>query len=180
MSRVIPKKNYAILGIVIVATVLLIYYLYMWYEVYLENKLSSPILDKYMEVINYNELDDYLIERSSAIIYISVLENSEIREFEKKFKGLIKNRKIDRDILYMDVTNDNTVASKIISKYSVDSVNNFSIPIVLVIDYGKIKSIFDIKENDYNVNSLKSFIDSVKFLDEDELGLVQLLMLGFI
>ena len=68
--RVIPIKNYLILGIVIIVTLLLLYYFYMWIDAYNETKLNKPILDKYLEVINYNELDDYLIENQDTIIYI--------------------------------------------------------------------------------------------------------------
>ena len=88
--RVVPKKNYLILGIILIVSFLLVYYLYMWVDVYNESKLNKPILDKYMEVINYNELDNYLVESPNAIIYVSVLENTEIRDFERKFKSILK------------------------------------------------------------------------------------------
>ena len=78
--RTIPTKNYIILGVVILVSILLLYYLYLWFDNYNETKLNMPILDKYMEVINYNELSDYLVENPDAIIYVSVLENSNIRE----------------------------------------------------------------------------------------------------
>ena len=103
--RVIPKKNYLILGVVILVSLLLIYYFYMWFDAYNETKLNRPILNKYMDVINYNELEDYLIESPNAIIYASVLENSEIRDFEKQFKAVLKAHQIDKDLLYMDITN---------------------------------------------------------------------------
>ena len=82
-KRVIPFKNYIILLVIIVVSLLLVRYFYMWFDAYNDTKLNMPILDKYMEVINYNELDNYLIENPNTIIYVSVLENSEIRDFEK-------------------------------------------------------------------------------------------------
>ena len=59
-----------------------------------------------MEVINYNELDNYLVESPDAIIYVSVLENETIREFEKKFKDAFKKKEIDNSVLYMDITDE--------------------------------------------------------------------------
>ncbi|MBR7042104.1 MAG: hypothetical protein IKI04_01240, partial [Bacilli bacterium] len=96
--RVIPKKNYIILALVLLLSFLFIYYLYLWFDSYNEAKLNIPIMNKYMEVINYNELSDYLVENPDTIIYVSVLENSDIRNFEKKFKNLFKRHEIDKDI----------------------------------------------------------------------------------
>ena len=81
--RKVPVKNYIILGIVITVTMLVLYYFYMWVDVYKESKINIPIMDKYMTVINYNELDNYLVENPNTILYVSVLDNEEIRTFEK-------------------------------------------------------------------------------------------------
>ena len=169
MNREIPKKNYVVLGIVLIGTFLLMYYFYMWYDAYLETKLGKPILDKYMEVINYNELDNYLVENNNAIIYVSYLEDTEIRDFEKQLKSLLKRHEIDRDVLYMDVTDNKKIVDTIISKYSNNSFN-YDIPVILVIENGKLKDIYSIKDNGYDITSVKLFIESIKFLEEDELN----------
>jgi len=169
MNKTIPKKNYIILGMVIIGTFFLLYYLYMWYDAYLDTKISEPILDRYMEVINYNELDDYLVENTDAVIYVSVLEDSEIRLFERKLKNLFKNHTINRDILYMDITNNKVVMDTILSKYSNGNVSSGEVPMILVIDDGVLRSVYNIKENNYDIEMVKLFINNIKFLEEDEL-----------
>ena len=104
--RSVPKKNYFILGIIIIVSLLLLYYMHMWSLAYNETKLNMPILDKYLEVINYNELDNYLVEMPNTVIYVSVLEDENIikiidcdtnsfdetlKESDKIFKRVIKN-----------------------------------------------------------------------------------------
>ena len=59
----------------------------MWVDVYKESKINIPIMDRYMSVINYNELDNYIVENPDTIVYVSVLENEKIREFEKQLKN---------------------------------------------------------------------------------------------
>ena len=167
--RIIPKKNYLILGIILVVSFMLVYYMYMWSISYNETKLNIPIMDKYMEVINYNELDSYLIENNNAIIYVSVLDNMEIRNFEKELKSLLRKREINKDILYLDITNDITVMDKIINEYA-DGVINYDIPMILVIENGSLKNMCNIKENNYDIDSVKLFIQGIKFLEEDELN----------
>ena len=170
--RIIPKKNYFILGIILIASFLLVYYLYMWFEVYNESKLNKPILDKYMEVINYNELDNYLVESPDTIIYASVLENSEIRDFEKKFKIILKKNQLEKEVLYMDITDElknSTIKNEMAYKYAINNLSIVNVPVILVIDNGKLRSIYEIKDNNYDIDNLKIFINNIKFSSEDEL-----------
>lgn len=165
--RVIPNRNYIILGIVLAVTFLLLYYFYMWVDVYNESKINRPILDRYMDVINYNELDNYLVENPDCIIYVSVLENMEIREFEKDFKVSFKNNELDKDILYMDVTNDindKILRNELHDKYSVESNN---MPYVIVFEDGVKKSLYSVYENGMNVDRMINFINNIK-LDDGE------------
>lgn len=169
--RVIPKKNYVILSIVIVVTMLILYYFYMWFDVYKETKLNMPILDKYMDVINYNELDDYLIENPDAIIYVSVLEDDKIREFEKKFKLSFKNNEINSDILYLDITNDikdEDIKNDMEKKYMFNSTSITSVPSILIIENGILKNIYSISDNDYDIDKVLLFVNNIYFDNEED------------
>ena len=169
--RVIPKRNYLFLGIVLLVSFLLVYYLYMWFDAYNETKLNRPILNRYMEVINYNELNNYLVESPNAIIYVSVLENSEIRDFEKQFKNVLKNRQIDKDLLYLDITEeirDNMLLKEMNDKYTLNGVSISNVPAILVIDNGTLSAIYSIKNSNYDIEGLKLFINSVSFIDDGE------------
>ena len=162
--RKIPVKNYIILGVVIVVTMLILYYFYMWVDVYKESKVNIPIMDKYMTVINYNELDNYVVENPDTIVYVSVLENDEIREFEKKFKNKYKNDLIYNDVLYMNVTDDirdKSVKDGMVSKYLVNGLNITDVPCVLVFKNGMLKSIYSVKDNDYDIDRFMIYINNI-------------------
>lgn len=171
--RKIPFKNYIILGIVLLVSMFLLYYFYMWVDAYNESKLNKPIMDKYMEVINYNELDNYLIENPNTIIYVSVLENKEVRDFEKKFKKLFINNEIDNKILYLDITNeinDKSVKEMLKERYSINSVSILNVPNIIVFDDGNLKTIYSISGDNYDIDRIKLFINNNKFSEEDELN----------
>ena len=68
--REIPLKNYIYLFLILLGSILLLLYIYTWYETYHENKLNTSIMNNYLTVINYNELDNYIIENKNAIIYV--------------------------------------------------------------------------------------------------------------
>lgn len=170
--RKVPFKNYIFLGIVILVSMFLLYYFYMWVDAYNESKLNEPIMDKYMEVINYNELDNYLIENPNTIIYASILENKDIRDFEKKFKKLFINNEVEKKVLYLDITNEinnKDIKSNLMEKYLINSVSIIDVPNIIVFDNGKLKTIYSISEDNYDVDRIKLFINNIIFSEEDEL-----------
>ena len=73
--RVIPSKNYIILGIVIIVTILLQYYFYMWVNIYNESKINKPILEdigmKKEAVLKERKIDEKTGEKLDRIIYSS-------------------------------------------------------------------------------------------------------------
>ena len=168
--REIPVKNYVILGVVIVITMLFLYYFYMWVDVYKESKINIPILDRYMMVINYNELDNYLVENPNAIVYVSVLEDENIRSFEKKVKNKYKNNEIEKDILYMNITEDikdDNVRNEMIGKYSLNSLDITNVPCVLVFNDGMLKSVYSVKDNDYDISKFVVYLDNIVLESDD-------------
>jgi len=167
----IPIKNYVILGVVVVVTLFILYYFYMWVDVYKESKINIPILDKYMTVINYNELDNYVVENPNTIVYVSVLEDEEIREFEKKLKDKYKSNQIDNEVLYMNITNDienKDIKKDMISKYSLNDLDITDVPCVLVFNEGILKSIYNVSDNAYDVDRFVIYINNV-VLESDDL-----------
>jgi hypothetical protein len=142
----------------------------MWVDVYKESKVNIPIMDKYMTVINYNELDNYLVENPDTIIYVSALENDEIRDFEKKFKNKYKDRKISNDVLYMNITNDikdNNIKNDMVSKYSLNNLNITDVPCLLIFTDGKLKSIYSISNNNYNIDRFVIYLNNLTIKGDD-------------
>ena len=90
----IPMKNYIYLGFILLATILVLFYAYRWYETYKEEMLNTGIMNNYLTVINYNELDDYITENKDAIIYVSILGNNKINKFDFNFDEMTINKMI--------------------------------------------------------------------------------------
>lgn len=170
--RKIPRKNYVILGVVILVSLLIVYYLYMWFTAYKSTKVGEVILDKYMTVINYNELDDYLVENPDAIIYVGILNDEDITKFEKKFKNSIKNNKINKEVLYLNITDELNSGKKISEmkdKYTVNYANITDVPNIMVFEDGKIKTIYNIRDNGYDVQKIEKFINDIKLVNGGEI-----------
>lgn len=160
-ERNIPLKNYIILGVVLILSVIVVIYFYMWNNAYEESKLNTTIMDKYLQVINYNELNNYLIENKDAVIYISVLEDQKIRNFERKFKSIIVNNSLNSDILYLDLTSElknNNTKKEIDKTYSINKKSISNVPSIIVYKNGNISSIYNIKDDNYNIEKITKYL----------------------
>lgn len=157
-EREIAFKNYIILALVLIITIIGVIYIFMWYSSKEERKLELPILDDYIMPINYNELNDYIVENKDAVIYTSVLNDVNIRLFENKFKNVIVKNNLNSSILYLDLTNeikDNNVLLKMEKKYG----TKVDIPSVMVFRDGVLTDVYNIKEDNYNIKKLEKYLE---------------------
>lgn len=159
-NRNIPFKNYILLAITLILTVIVVIYFFMWHSNNEENNLKTPIMDKYLRVINYNELDNFLVENKDSVIYISKLNNKEVRDFEKRFKLLINDYSLNNDILYLDLTDKNTSKLKLGDK-------KINYPAILIYKNGEIISYFDINKNNYSIDLVKQYLIEEGIINND-------------
>lgn len=161
-KREVPVKNYIFLSIIILVTILLLFYFYLWYLTYEESKLNSQIMDRYLQVINYNELEDYILENKEAYVYVSVLEDKNIRNFEINFKETIIDNSLNKEMLYLDLTeiyNDKNKIEAASKEYKFNNKNISNVPCILVFKDGILNKIYDIKENNYDVDDVEDFLE---------------------
>ena len=165
----IPLKNYIILAVVLIVSIILVIYFYMWYNAYEESKLNTMIMDKYLQVINYNELNNYLVENKDAVIYSSVLEDQKIRDFEKKFKNIIIKNSLNNDILYLDLTEelkDKNITKDIKETYNINNQDIANTPSIMIFKDGNLYSIYNIKDNNYNINNLVDYLEEEDIIND--------------
>mgnify|MGYP003616696248 FL=1 len=165
-EKEIPLKNYILLSIVLILTIVVVIYFFLWKNTYEKSKLQTPILDDYLLVINYNELNNYLVENKDAIIYVSKLNNENIRLFENKFKNIINKNNLNNKILYLDLTEElkeNNIVKEINKKYGKEMTE---VPTIVIIKDGKISSSYNIKENKYNIKLLEKYLEKEDVIND--------------
>ena len=147
--RTIYLKNYIYLLLIILGSVLFLFYIYTWYKTYIQNKLNTGIMNEYLTVINYNELEDYIIENKDAIVYVSVLGDENINKFEENLKNSIVDNNLKNDILYLDLTNENKAYTT--KKLQIEE----DFPYLVVYTNGKITDTYKIDFNKKGFNTKK-------------------------
>lgn len=161
MEKKIPLKNYIILAVTLIITVILVIYFYLWQKAYEESKTNTIIMDEYIQKINYNELNNYLIENKSTVIYSSVVGSQKTSNFEKKFIKVIQNKSLKNSILYLDLTEvvkNKTIKKELLEKYP-ELNNNIKDPLIIIFNNDKVIRIYNIKDNNYNIDSLIEFLE---------------------
>ncbi len=151
----ISVKNYLLLGGILLLTISLSLYFYFWHLEYVDNNINKTVFYDNLQNIQYNELDDFLVENKDAIVYFSGERNVESRKFENKFNKLISKYFVNYHVLYLNISDElknDSMFREIKNKYGVN------VPFIIVIKDGEIISKFNIKNNDYNIDLLKDFL----------------------
>lgn len=165
MEKKIPLKNYIILAVTLIITIILVIYFYLWQKAYEDSKTNTIIMDEYIQKINYNELNNYLIENKSTVIYSSVVGSQKTSNFEKKFVKVIQDNSLKNSILYLDLTEvvkNKDTKKELLEKYP-ELNNNIKDPLIIVINNNKVTSVYNIKNNNYNIDSL------IKYLEKEDI-----------
>ncbi|NLL44984.1 MAG: hypothetical protein GX247_04910 [Mollicutes bacterium] len=109
-KRDIPLKNYFILGIIVIVTVILTFYLASWYKTSKGYQMQNAVITNVLSAIRVEDIDNYLIDNPNIIIYIASSKDEKIKDFEKDFKKFILKHEIIDEFVYLDtstITNDN-------------------------------------------------------------------------
>ena len=147
----IPKKDYFILGIILIISCILVYYINAWYSLYQYEKRGNSPITTYMEIINYNEVENYIAENSDAIIYVSKSNNLKIRKFEEDNEKLFKKLELNYNILYMDAKDVN---KDLKIKYNVNEY-----PTILFFKNKRLVNKYVLELDNINYNDIKNIID---------------------
>lgn len=159
--RAIPFKNYVYLGLIFLATIFVLYYVYLWYKTYEEEELNKGIMNEYLTVINYNEIDSYVLENNNAVIYVSRLGDEQINKFEKSFKNVITANKLKNSILYLDVTGED------VNNYSKRLEIDANLPYIVVYTGGEVTDTYSIVQNKYNTKKIEKYLNRIGIIEDD-------------
>lgn len=148
--RQIPKKNYYILVVLLIVTVLLTLSLSYVYKN--KEKLASNFYE-YSNKIKPQEFDEYMIENSDFIMYISDKYDLTYEEFESSFKEKLEKLNLKNNLIYIDKNDiDKEFLNKIKKEYNINIEIKDTPIIIVVVDNFVIKNVS--VDTDSNVDTL--------------------------
>ena len=144
----VQRKNYYILIVLIVVTILLTLSLASVYKN--RDKLVSSFYN-YANKITSNEFDEYITESSDLIIYISDKYDLTNESFEKKFQKKLDDLNLKEKLIYIDKKELNKIfLDKLKKEYQISIDKNKLPTIIIIIDKKVIKSIYITSKSDVN------------------------------
>lgn len=102
------KKNYIILGLVFLVCIGLVLYLRQWYKVYDEYQKESPVIRGALQEIVPDDLEHYILENPTSIIYMCTAKDETCRDFEKDFKKYVNKKEYNDFIIYLNLSDVDT------------------------------------------------------------------------
>ncbi|CCY46752.1 unknown [Firmicutes bacterium CAG:822] len=164
MKKEVPMKNYFILALIFLVTVIGVFYAREWYNTSKEYYAQNSVMTKVVREIKSEEIANYTLENQKFVLYVASGKNIELKDFEDKFKNLIQDMDLVDSVLYMNLDgvepngfydllrNDFSAMSRIKNQIIDDSSAS-----LYVFTDGKITSVLN-NVNDYSMKRLESII----------------------
>lgn len=163
MKKEIPLKNYFILILVILLTILAVFYMRDWYNTSKEFYAQNSVMTKVVREIKNDEISNYILENQKFILYVSSGRNTNIKSFEDEFKNLIQKMDLGENVLYMnldevDVSDFYNSLNSYASSTKVKNQIVSSDASMYVFTDGKLTMLLN-NVNNYSMKRLESMID---------------------
>ncbi len=157
-------KNYIILIVIFLAAIGLTLYLCKWYNVYDEYQKQTPVIRDTLNELSIEEIDHYVIDNPTAVVYMCTASELKCRNFEKDFKKLIKNENLQEKIVYLNISDVDAQAfyNDFNNKYNYKKELKHY-PALIMFEDGKITRIIQgSDEKELNISQVKQIVETSK------------------
>ena len=155
-------KNYLILAVIFIIGIGVTLYLCNLYQVYDEYQKETPVIRDTLFEITSDELEHYILENPTIVIYMCTSSEMVCRNYEKGFKKLIKSKELQEVIVYLNLSNldQEKFIEDFNNKYNFKVKLTTYYPALVVFEEGKITSMLQgTAEEELTVVKTKQFIE---------------------
>ena len=155
-------KNYIILVVLFIVCFGFTLYLCRWYNVYNEYKKETPEIRGTLSEITYGELDHYVVDNSSMLMYLCTSNSNECRNFEKKLKKYVNREELNEEIVYLNLTgvDQDEFVNEFNLTYNLKNKLTTNYPAFILFRDGRVESILQgTNKNVLTISKLDNFIE---------------------
>ncbi len=162
----IPVKNYLVLGVIIILTLLASLYIFAWFRQYNDSKVSTPIITSTLREVEYNNLNTVLKERDVLVMYMCTTDEEVCRNFEKKFASYVSNNNLTEEIIYLNLgynKDNNNLLQKVYNNYKSENLVKkvYEYPTLVIFNQGKIVDVLSSNgKNKITIEQVNDFLES--------------------
>lgn len=163
----IGLKNYIIYTLIVFVTVALAIVFSFWYK-NIKDEQTTKSMTAIAE-IKETDLDNYLTENNNIIIYLGNSKKESLKEFEEEFNKYINEESLNKNIIYIDLSEvSKNFDKKIKNKFNENSnFNNLDVNFnndenIIVIEESKLVNILYRKTSDIKIEEVKIFLKEIQ------------------
>lgn len=164
-NKKIPTKNYIVLAVIVVITILLTFYINAWIKTYKENMYSESVLSGNVKEVNINELKEPFYEINEVILYVGYNNDKELYAQEKKLLREIKKKDLVDEVMYLNVTDNNDYVDILNKRFGNDSVKLGNAPLIIYIRGGETQKVVKITSYDMLPKEFNKIVKQYKIVD---------------
>lgn len=164
-KRVIPKKNYVILAVICLVTIILTLYVNAWIKTYKESAyIESPLSGEVNEV-NINELNEPFLEINQVILYVGYTNDQKLHAKEKELIDYINKKELNSSVMYLNVYNQDNYVNILQEKFGDEDNVVQQAPLFIYIRNGQTKVIENVKDKNDLVDTFEKIVEKYKIGD---------------
>lgn len=155
-------KNYILLILLFIASISLIFYLRELYKVNKAEQLKTPVIDGALLEIYETDLEHYVLDNPTTVIYMCTADNEKCRVFERDFKKLLKKKDYNDQIIYLNLTDldQDSFVNSFNEKYKYKIKLTTDYPAFVLFEDGKIKNVLQGNDKEgLTLVKVKQFLD---------------------
>lgn len=154
-------KNYVIAILMFIVSCWLVLYICELYKINDAEKKKTPVIDGMLYEIYNEDLDHYVIENPTTVVYMCTANDEDCRSFEKNFIKLLKKKDYSDQLVYLNLTDlDQEAFVKAFNeKYNYKTKLTTKYPAFVFFEDGKIKAILQGKSKKMEIMRVKQFLE---------------------
>lgn len=176
--KVIPRKNYLLVVVICLATLIVVTYLTYICKKNQAIKVEPSILSGYVLELGEKEimtnLRNYALDNPGFVLYVSYDSSKNLNEFEEQLKDLVKEQNIKSNLVFANL---NLIANKnflneLKGNFFSDDLNNNYIklekqPNMFLFKNGKIIKVLYYAEHKIDIEDVKKFLFNEGIIKND-------------
>ena len=155
-------KRYLILVFICLLSVGLVIYLCKWYKVYDDFQREIPVIRDTLFEITDIDLEHYIMDNPSSIIYMCTASNETCRSFEKDLKKLVIKKDYTDVIVYLNLSGfeQEKFVEEFNNKYKFKNKLTTSYPAIVIFEDGEVSALLQGSEDrKITVGNVKDFLE---------------------
>jgi len=168
-NKYIPIRNYVYGALIIIAVILLTWYIISWYSVKKQEKLMTSYLittnTLTYEIKDLNEIVQVLKESPSEyFVYISYTNDENIYRLEKKLKKIIDEYNLKDEFYYINITdniNDKDIYNRLNNSFNTTQIKKA--PCILYFKNNELEQVIINENGIFNVNDLTELLKDYEY-----------------